>query len=52
MTSDPLQNPRHPWQLNYDHRTRVGRYAKWLAKVLRMRTSGDRYLDELKARFK
>jgi hypothetical protein len=46
--TDPLQNPRPVWRLHYDHRTRAGRWGRFLARMLRLRTSGDRYMAELR----
>jgi hypothetical protein len=47
---DPLENPRPVWKMHYDHRTLAGRWGKFLAKALGLRTTGERHLDELQRR--
>lgn len=48
---DPLQNPRPPWRLHYNPNTRAGRWGRFLARALCLRTSTRRYMDELSRDF-
>lgn len=48
MNHDPLKNPRPIWRMHYDHRTYVGRYARFLCRILRLQTSGERYMDDMR----
>lgn len=45
---DPLQNPSPIWRNHYDHRTRAGKWGRLIQKTLRLKTSSDRYMAELR----
>ncbi len=48
---DPLGNPREPWRLHYNPHSLAGRWGAFLCRTFRLKTSGERYLDELLAKY-
>lgn len=48
MIHDPLENPRHAWRLHYDPAMPAAKWGRFLMRLFRLRSSGERYLDDLR----